>query len=202
MSAATEAQAGVFRDPDTGFTFSESTVAISTGSDGITFRIAIPSDAPTTGGYDAVVQVVAPNAAGWVGLAWGGSMTNNPLTVGWVNGATGVVSGRRATSHVAPTPDSSATLQVLSKGTKTNGTHWQFTAKCTGCASFTTSGTTTKNLNPAGSNRLAFAYAKSKPSQPSSSSSPINVHDLFNYWDHDFASAGNSGFADLVQKNL
>lgn len=104
-------------------------------------------------------------------------------------------------AHTAPTAYTGATLQVLKGGTKTNGTHWQFTAKCTGCTQFTTTGTTTKTLNPAGTNRLAFAYSKAKPSQPASESSPINVHDLFNYWEHDFASAGNAAFQDLVAKN-
>lgn len=107
-----------------------------------------------------------------------------------------------ASSHTAPVADSSATVQVLPKGTKSNGTHWQITAKCTGCTSFTTTGTTKKSLNPAGTNRLAFAYSKTKPSQPASGTSPITVHDLFQYWDHDFAAAANADFAGLVQRNL
>ncbi|OTA82158.1 putative iron reductase domain protein [Hypoxylon sp. CO27-5] len=202
LGFGSEANADVYRDPDTGFTFSQYNALITTGTSSITFRIAIPS--PVTAGqpYDAVVQVVAPVSAGWVGLAWGGSMTNNPLLLGWLNGASGVTSVRRATSHTAPAIYSGATAQVLRKGTKSNSTHWQFTAKCTGCTTFTTTGTTTKSLNPTGSNRLAFAYAKTKPSQPSSPSSPINVHDLFNYWDHDFSVAGNAQFQDLVDRNL
>ncbi|KAI1135495.1 CBD9-like protein [Hypoxylon sp. FL0543] len=200
LGLGSEANADVYRDPDTGFTFSQYNALITTSTSSITFRIAIPSPAPAN--YDAVVQIVAPVAAGWVGLAWGGSMTNNPLLVSWVNGASGVASIRRATSHTAPAISTDATVQVLTKGTKSNGTHWQITAKCTGCTQFTTTGSTTKSLNPSGSNRLAFAYSKTKPSQPSSSSSTINVHDLFNYWDHDFAAAGNAQFADLVNRNL
>ncbi|KAI1411568.1 CBD9-like protein [Hypoxylon sp. FL1857] len=195
-----EANADLYHDPDTGFSFSQYNALVTTGTSSITFRIAIPSPAPAN--YDAVVQVVAPISAGWVGLAWGGSMTNNPLLVGWTNGANAVASIRRASSHTAPTIYSSATAQVLKKGTKSNSTHWQFTAKCSGCTQFTTTGSTVKTLNPSGSNRLAFAYAKSKPSQPSSPSSPINVHDLFNYWDHDFSTAGNANFDDLVNRNL
>ncbi|XXH01081.1 hypothetical protein Hte_007432 [Hypoxylon texense] len=196
------ANGDVFKDPDTGFSFSQQNVQITTGSSYITIRVAIPSPAPAGQPYDAVLQIVAPVAAGWVGLAWGGSMTNNPLLIGWLNGASGVASVRRATSHTAPAVTSDATVQVLAKGTKSNGTHWQVTAKCTGCTSFTTTGTTTKTLNPSGSNRLAFAYSKTKPSQPASGTSPINVHDLFSYWDHDFAAAGNAQFQDLVDRNL
>ncbi|KAI5859961.1 CBD9-like protein [Durotheca rogersii] len=202
LGIASEASADVFRDPDTGFTFSQYNAPITTGSVYITFRIAIPSTAIAGQSYDAVLQVVAPNTAGWVGVAWGGSMTNNPLLIGWVNGGSAVASVRRSASHTAPQPYTGATLQVLSKGTKTNGTHWQFTAKCTGCTLFPTSGTNSKNLNPSGGNRFAFAYSRTKPSQPASSTSPINVHDLFNYWEHDFAAAKNSDFPELVARNL
>ncbi|KAL7620091.1 hypothetical protein AAE478_010641 [Parahypoxylon ruwenzoriense] len=202
ITTASEASADVFRDPDTGFTFSQYNAPITTGSSYITFRVAIPSPATSGQAYDAVLQVVAPISAGWVGLAWGGSMTNNPLVIGWPNGGSAVASARRATSHIAPQMYTGATLQLLSKGTKSNSTHWQFTVKCTGCTSFTTSGSNTKSLNPSGNNRLAFAYSKIKPSQPASSSSPINVHELFSYWDHDFSSAGNTGFQELVARNL
>ena len=44
-----------------------------------------------------VLQVVAPNALGWVGLAWGGSMIRNPLTVSYPNGQKPTVSSRWAT---------------------------------------------------------------------------------------------------------
>ncbi|KAI0098413.1 CBD9-like protein [Daldinia grandis] len=202
FGSVSEASANVFRDPDTGFSFSQKDVAITTNNNYITFRIAIPS--PVTAGqpYDAVIQIVSPVTAAWVGVGWGGSMTNNPLLIGWINGASGVVSVRRATAHTAPAPYTGASAQLLKKGTKSNSTHWQITAKCTGCTQFTTTGTTIKTLNPAGSNRLAFAYSKTKPSQPGSDSSPISVHDLFSYWDHDFASAGNPNFQELIDQNL
>ncbi|KAI0880854.1 CBD9-like protein [Annulohypoxylon maeteangense] len=202
LGLASETNADVYRDPDTGFSFSQYNAPITTGTSYITFRVAIPSPATSGQPYDVVLQVVAPISAGWVGVAWGGSMTNNPLLIGWANGASSMTSIRRATSHTAPTAYTAGSLQLLKKGSKSNGTHWQFTAKCTGCTQFTTTGTTTKSLNPAGSNRLAFAYARTKPSQPSSESSPLNVHDLFNYWEHDFSSAGNAAFQDLVDRNL
>lgn len=62
----------------------------------LTFRIAIPDVASAP--FDILLQVVAPVAtAGWAGLAWGGKMANNPLTVGWANGNGIVVSSRWAT---------------------------------------------------------------------------------------------------------
>lgn len=62
----------------------------------VIYRIAIPdvSSAP----FDVLLQIVAPIAkAGWAGIAWGGAMKNNPLTVAWPNGAGAVVSSRWST---------------------------------------------------------------------------------------------------------
>lgn len=64
-------------------------------SEKIAFRVAIP-DTATAGSFDALLQIVAPKAVGWAGLAWGGSMVNNPLAVAWATATTGVVSSRKA----------------------------------------------------------------------------------------------------------
>ncbi|KAK4149392.1 hypothetical protein C8A00DRAFT_46990 [Chaetomidium leptoderma] len=62
----------------------------------IAYRIAIPdvSAAP----FDILLQIVAPiNTAGWAGVAWGGRMNGNPLTVAWPNGKSAIVSSRWST---------------------------------------------------------------------------------------------------------
>ena len=61
---------------------------------GTTYRVAIPEVAKAP--FDTLVQVVAPNAVGWAALAWGGSMSSNPLTVVWMANNQGVVSSRWA----------------------------------------------------------------------------------------------------------
>lgn len=61
----------------------------------IAYRIAIP-DTATAGNFDVLLQISAPKTVGWAGLAWGGVMVNNPLTVAWANGDTAVVSSRSA----------------------------------------------------------------------------------------------------------
>jgi len=61
------------------------------------FRIAIPDTATTAGAFDVAIQIVGPANQGWVGLSWGGSMTDAPLTVAWQNGQTAVLSSRWAT---------------------------------------------------------------------------------------------------------
>ncbi|KAH6855352.1 hypothetical protein B0I37DRAFT_423604 [Chaetomium sp. MPI-CAGE-AT-0009] len=62
----------------------------------IYYRIAIPevSAAP----FDVLLQIVAPlDKAGWAGVAWGGTMNGNPLTVGWPSGDSAIVSSRWST---------------------------------------------------------------------------------------------------------
>ncbi|KAH6657391.1 hypothetical protein BKA67DRAFT_532602 [Truncatella angustata] len=196
---ALAADSVVTTDPETGFTFSSYAASYAIGKT-LTIRVAIPSNATPNAPYDAVVQLAAPVEVGWTGLAWGGSMVQNPLTIGWANGNSAIITPRWATGHSTPAVYSGATLQVLKIGTHTNGTHWQVTAKCTGCTSYT-GASGAKVLSPTGSNRLAFAYSKSKPSNPSSGSSSFPVHDVTNYWSHDFAAAQNVNFAALVAKN-
>ena len=60
----------------------------------ISYRIAIP-DTPSAS-FDILLQISAPSTIGWAGLAWGGVMSKNPLTVVWPNGNSGVVSSRWA----------------------------------------------------------------------------------------------------------
>jgi hypothetical protein len=68
-----------------------------TSTNNIVYRIAIPDTATASAPFDVLLQIVAPKATGWAGLAWGGQMAYNPLTVAWPNGASVVVSSRRAT---------------------------------------------------------------------------------------------------------
>ncbi|KAH8726946.1 hypothetical protein GQ44DRAFT_612935 [Phaeosphaeriaceae sp. PMI808] len=194
-----EARAVTFVDQETGFTFSESKAA-ATLSSNIIYRIATPANVPSGQSYDIVLQVVAPNSLGWVGLAWGGSMIRNPLTVSYPNNQKPTVSSRWATGHSTPSSYSGATYTYLSKGNKSNGTHWQFTAKCTGCTSFTGSSGPVR-IDPKESKRLGYACSAAKVSSPGSNTSGIPVHDVYNYFVHDFSAGANSNFAALLQKN-
>lgn len=79
--------------------FSEFTVAAQK----ITYRIAIPETAAAAAPFDIYLQIIAPKAtAGWAGIAWGGKMSNNPLTIGWAlpNGGNGSVVSSRWTGLV------------------------------------------------------------------------------------------------------
>jgi len=190
----------VYRDGITGFTFSSYDALYALGQT-MTFRIALPSNATASAGYNTVVQLVAPVAVGWGGLAWGGTMIWNPLTVAWSSGSSAVVSSRYATGHTTPTTYAGATYKLLKGGTFVNSTHWQYTALCTGCTAYTGSSEANVVLNPKGENRLAFAWSRTSPSSTSPDAA-IQVHDNPGYWVHDFAAAANMNFDALVAQNM
>lgn len=59
------------------------------------FRVAI-SDSAAGADFDIAVQLVGPAGQGWLGLSFGGSMTEAPLAVAWPNGQGVTVSSRWA----------------------------------------------------------------------------------------------------------
>lgn len=87
---ASSATPGKYCDAATGVCYYE------TSASNATYRVAIPDvDAAP---FDILLQIVAPKSVGWAGVAWGGHMAQNPLTLGWANGnASTVVSSRWAT---------------------------------------------------------------------------------------------------------
>ncbi|CAO2657573.1 Nn.00g036990.m01.CDS01 [Neocucurbitaria sp. VM-36] len=192
-------RAVAYVDQETGFTFSESKAAATLNSN-IVYRIATPANVPANQPYDVVIQVVAPNALGWVGLAWGGSMIRNPLTVAYPNGQKPTVSSRWATGHSTPTDYTGAKYTPLSAGNKSNGTHWQYTVKCTGCTTYTGASGATR-IDPSSTKRLGYACSSSKVSNPASTTASIPTHDVYNYFNHDFSAGANSNFAALLTRN-
>ena len=77
-------------EDDPGVRYSEATVGVAP----ITWRVAIPN--VEEGPFDVLLQVVAPKTVGWAGIAWGGGMLYNPISLGWPNANTTVASGRFA----------------------------------------------------------------------------------------------------------
>jgi hypothetical protein len=82
-----------------------------------------------------------------------------------------------------------------------NTTHWQVTAKCTGCTSWGDDDQGITTLDPTQQNPLAFAYSEIAPETPASNASSFGIHDSIGHWYHDFAQGVNPGFAGLVAKN-
>ncbi|KAL2262908.1 hypothetical protein VTK26DRAFT_9049 [Humicola hyalothermophila] len=181
---------GKYCDPESTICYSEYITP-----EGIAIRIAIP-DTATTGNFSALLQIQAPRQVGWAGVAWGGTMVNNPLTVAWANGDGAVVSSRSASARTYPTPYDGASYTVLS-GTVANSTHWTLSALAEGISSF---GAT--QLDPSGTVPLAYAMSVQPPSDPASNSSRFSMHNSRGMWTHDLNSAKIADFDALVESVL
>jgi hypothetical protein len=112
----------------------------------------------------------------------------------------GLRTNKATSGHSTPTSYTGATYTLLTKGNKSNSTHWQLTAKCTGCTTWTGSSGASR-IDPKDQKRLGFACAAAKPASPSSNTSSIPVHDVYNYFTHDFSTGANANFATLLAKN-
>lgn len=202
LRTAAAAANAIYQDPDTGLVFSSNFALYKSDGRGITYRVAIPDGVQSYTAFDTVLQVVVPNDVGWAGLAWGGSMPNNPILVAWRGSSNNVVlSSRWANGHIQPVEYPTAKYTLFKTGTKSNSTHWQFTALCKGCSSWEPgNGAATRYLSPRGGNRLAFAYSPSKPSSVNSPSSNLPIHEVHAYWSHDFTQAVNANFETAVQR--
>ncbi|KAK3321307.1 hypothetical protein B0T19DRAFT_403861 [Cercophora scortea] len=159
----------------------------------IAFRIAIPDNA-TAGNFDVLLQIVAPKAIGWAGIAWGGAMTNNPLTVAWAASGKSVVTGRKASARTYPAVDPAVSYTVLG-GSTANATHWTLNALAKGISAW---GTT--KLDPA-STAVTLAYAHSATAPTSADpTSRFGIHSGHAKWTQDLSSAKIADFGAAVTK--
>ncbi|KAH7374299.1 hypothetical protein BKA66DRAFT_468205 [Pyrenochaeta sp. MPI-SDFR-AT-0127] len=193
-AASAQVESLKYYDPATSISFSS-----VTHSNGVSYRIALPSN---TSEPDAIVQIVVPLSFAWCGLAWGGHMTNNPLSVSWATGATSgevaIVSSRIAYGYYAiPYPYEGATYTPIVAGTSTNSSHWQITARCQGCTQWS-SADGDFNLHNEQSPILAYACSSVPPDTPTRNDSSFNIHEQFGIWSHDFSLAKNESFESWV----
>ncbi|KAJ4361228.1 hypothetical protein N0V85_009426 [Neurospora sp. IMI 360204] len=189
-----EPDSSVYVDADTGLTF-----ASYTNDRSIIFRVAIPDVIPSDLIYDTVLQIVAPIDVGWAGFAWGGHMTYNPLGIAWAkNGKEVVLSPRIAYGYYSPPAYTDSHYTVLKKGTHVNATHFQVTAKCTGCSSWGDESIGISNIDPAYQTTLAYAYGNTKVDTPADVQSTFSIHDSLGHPIYDLAVAKNADFAKKV----
>ncbi|KAF2966859.1 hypothetical protein GQX73_g6730 [Xylaria multiplex] len=184
-----------FVDADTGITFQS-----STNSEGVTYRLALPADASADKPYDVILQVIAPVELGWVGWAWGGVMTYNPLTVVWANGKDVVYTSRQALGYYTPVQYEDAKYTVL-KGTGVNETHFKFTALCSGCVSWPDFDGNLATLDGTSQVNFAYAYSTTPVEDPSTGESGFSIHDSVGHWTHDLGAARSDKFSSWVAAN-
>ncbi|KAK0732361.1 hypothetical protein B0T21DRAFT_384676 [Apiosordaria backusii] len=159
-----------------------------------TFRVALPSDATNNAAYDTILQIISPITQTWVGFAWGGGMTNNPLTVAWPNGNQGQV------GRTLPGIYSSATLRTLS--TARNSTHWTVEVVCTGCSRWNSQQNGGRLETQAGSaSTFAWAISRTAVPQPSNPSGSFPVHNNQGMFSNalDFGKNARATFTQYVQ---
>ncbi|KAM7184406.1 cellobiose dehydrogenase [Rhypophila sp. PSN 637] len=164
-------------------------------SQNLIYRIAIPDvDAAP---FDILLQIVAPKTIGWAGLAWGGKMSNNPLTIGWPNGNKPIVSSRWTSGKSLPGAYAGAKYTTLPTSTS-NSTHWQLDVLCQGCSQWSGG-----SLNPNGQNALAWAKANRAVATASSNTSSFSAHDAKAIFAHDLSQAKiPKGVFDAVAYDL
>ncbi|KAI0425733.1 actin-domain-containing protein [Xylaria sp. FL1042] len=193
--ASAQSDSTSFVDVDTGITFQTFTNEV-----GVTYRLALPADASADKAYDVILQIVAPIEMGWVGWAWGGAMTYNPLTVVWANGDSAVYSSRQALGYYTPIQYEDAKYTVL-KGSSVNSTHFKFTALCSGCASWPDFDGNPTTLDGAGQVNFAYAYSTTPVDDPASSETTFTIHDSVGHWTHDLGAARSDKFSSWVAAN-
>ncbi|TAQ88464.1 hypothetical protein B7494_g3247, partial [Chlorociboria aeruginascens] len=170
------------------------------GTSGISIRIALPdvTEAP----FDAILQIVADVSNQWVGMAWAGQMTYNPLVVGWPNGNSMVVSSRYATGYSLPSPYTDAYYIPL-KGTGVNSTSWTLTLLCKNFSTYQDVNLNNATIDPTEtSHQLAYSQSDEAVTTPSSNTSTFRVHDSTGTWYHNLAAARNSLFDTWVADNM
>ncbi|KAI0888695.1 iron reductase domain protein [Annulohypoxylon maeteangense] len=177
-------------DTSSGVCYSEVTVGVAP----ITWRIAIP--AVGEGPFDVLLQIVAPKTVGWAGLAWGGGMLYNPISIGWANGNSTVGSS----AHIQPDYYEAANHTVL-KGSTVNETHWTLTTLCQGCSTWIHNGGSKEILDP-GATAASFAYAASAipPIDITDPGSPIGIHSEHGIFTIDLSAAKSTQFDSWVAR--
>ncbi|KAK2054202.1 carbohydrate-binding cytochrome b562 [Colletotrichum caudatum] len=149
-----------------------------TNDGGIIFGIVIPAGVTSGQSYDVIFQITAPIKVGWAGFAWGGTMTNNPLTIVWANGGD-------------PYADA---VYALLPGTVVNDTHYSVTALCKGCTYWAPNGNSPTSLAPDGENKLAFAYSGVPVHEPTNNQTTFGMHERVGHWMHNFKPAQSADF--------
>ncbi|KAK9425521.1 putative Fungal cellulose binding domain-containing protein [Seiridium unicorne] len=172
---AQSSTAVVYTDPDTGITFDTWPVPTTSTAGGLTFGMALPSDALTVDADEFIgyLQCASTNttATGWCGISFGGTMTNSLLLMAWPYDEEIYTSFLWATGYVQPGPYT-GNASVTQIASTINETHFTLVFRCQNCLSWDQDGTTGSVATSAGYFVLGWAQALPQPSNPDC---PANV---------------------------
>ncbi|KAF2198785.1 CBD9-like protein [Delitschia confertaspora ATCC 74209] len=186
-----------FYEASTGITYASFTLPNQ-----VSYRIALPEQSNSS---DAILQVFAPKTFGWCGLAWGGHMRNNPLSVNWATSAStgpkGITSSRMAFSYSStPSPNPNATHTLLPLATTSNSTHWTVTSRCQGCTRYS-SADGDMIIDAGDSTLFAYACSSTVPTTPNSNTSAFRIHQDTGIWTHDLKMAKSREYGVWLRRN-
>ncbi len=102
--------------------------------------------------------------------------------------------------YFSPPSNPDTKYTVLKTGTSFNTTHWQITAKCSGCSRWGDSDVGYTELDPAYDVSMAFAYANNPVDTPGDEESTFGIHDSLGHPVYSLAAGKNADFAAKVAK--
>ncbi|EJF63960.1 cellobiose dehydrogenase [Dichomitus squalens LYAD-421 SS1] len=181
--------AAPYTDSGNGFVFD----GITDPTYGVTYGIVLPQANTST---EFIGEIVAPIAAKWVGVAFGGAMIGDLLLVAWPNGNDIVASTRWATDYIQPTEYDGPTLTTL-PSSLVNSTHWKYVYRCQNCTSWQGGG----GIDPTGTGVFAWAYSSVGVDDPSDPESTFQEHTDFGFFGINFPDAQNSNYQNYLQGN-
>ncbi|PFH61151.1 hypothetical protein XA68_18101 [Ophiocordyceps unilateralis] len=148
---------------------------------GVCFRWAVPSnDSSTSGTNDVIFQLQAPTSYRWVALGIGSQMRDADMFVVYASGSDNVtLSTRRGTGHRPPQYMERSDVELV-EGSGINNGLMTANVRCSGCNS----------LDLAGPTEWIAAWQGGDPINSQSPSAPIAMHDGFNSFSINMATAG------------
>ena len=105
-----------------------------------------------------------------------------------------------SSGYFSPPANPDSTYTVLKTGTHINATHWQITAKCSGCSRWGDEDTGYTDIDPSSDISLAFAYGNTPVDTPKDEATTFGIHDSLGHPVYRLSDAKNADFAAKVTK--
>ncbi|KAJ5782258.1 Cellobiose dehydrogenase cytochrome [Penicillium paradoxum] len=184
FSSPSWAQSGTpvaYTDPDTDITFDTWTVPEKLSQGGLTFGLALQSDALSTDATEFIGYLLCSSTnatfTGWCGISLGGTMTDSLLLLAYPHGEDILTSFRYTTAYHKPdvyTGD--AKLTQLSS--TINATHYSLIFRCSNCLQWSQDGASRNASTSAGVLNLGWAQSFAAPGSPDCPSDiTLSYHD-------------------------
>ncbi|KAL4883520.1 hypothetical protein BJY04DRAFT_226540 [Aspergillus karnatakaensis] len=167
LSTAQSSTPTPYTDPDSGITFDTWTVAPTSAAAGLTFGVALPSDALTTDATEFLGYLSCSTAtvgAGWCGISLGGSMNSNLLFMAYAAPeGEDVLTSLRFSSGYAMPDVYSGSANVTQVSSSISEEKFEVLFRCVGCLSWDHEGVTGSAKTTNGRLVLGWAQGSEAP---------------------------------------